>query len=73
MEEGTTWTRITMDPDILQGKPCVRHMRISVHVIVNLIANGMSTAEILEEYPDLEEEDIQECLQFAAHVLESVR
>ena len=61
-----TWNRITVDPEMMQGKPCVRHMRITVNLVVNLVANGMSTTEILGEYPDLEAEDIRECLQYAA-------
>lgn len=60
------WNRITVDPDMMQGKPCVRHMRITVNLVVNLVANGMTPAEIVEEYPDLEADDIRECLQYAA-------
>jgi len=63
-----TWNRITVDSDIMQGKPCVRHMRIPVSLVVNLVANGMSTPEILAEYPSLEAEDVRECLQYAAHL-----
>ncbi len=47
------------------GKACVRGMRISVSLIVNLVANGMSFDEILDEYPDLELEDIQQALRYA--------
>ncbi len=61
-----TWNRITVDTDLMQGKPCVRHMRITVNLVVNLVANGMTTPEILEEYPDLEAEDVRECLRYAA-------
>ncbi|MEM7536754.1 MAG: DUF433 domain-containing protein, partial [Chloroflexota bacterium] len=50
--------RITFDPDILGGKACIRGMRITVSLIVNLMANGMISDEIVEEYPDLEPEDI---------------
>lgn len=46
--------RITSDPNILGGKACIRGMRISVSLIVNLVANGMTIKEILDEYPDLE-------------------
>ena len=62
--------RITIDPRIMQGRPCVRGMRITVGLVVNLIANGMPTQEILRNYPDLEEGDITECLQYAALLTE---
>lgn len=58
--------RITSAPDIMGGKACIRGMRITVSLIVNLVANGMSFDEILAEYPDLEAEDIQEALRYAA-------
>jgi uncharacterized protein (DUF433 family) len=58
--------RITADPQILGGKASIRGMRISVSLIVNLVANGMTTAEIIEDYPDLEPEDIQQALRYAA-------
>lgn len=55
--------RITFDPDIMGGRACIRGMRIAVSLIVNLVANGMTTAEIIEEYPDLEAEDIRQALR----------
>jgi uncharacterized protein (DUF433 family) len=58
--------RITTNPNILGGKACIRGMRISVSLVVNLVANGMSTVEIMDEYPDLEPEDIRQALQYAA-------
>jgi uncharacterized protein (DUF433 family) len=58
--------RITADPKTLGGKACIRGMRISVSLIVNLVANGMTTQEIIDEYPDLEPEDIRQALQYAA-------
>ena len=58
--------RITADPAILGGKACIRGMRIAVSLVVNLVANGMSSAEIIAEYPDLEPEDIRQALQVAA-------
>lgn len=58
--------RITFDPNILGGKACIRGMRISVSLVVNLVANGMSRQEILEAYPDLEDEDITQALKYAA-------
>ncbi|MBN1874614.1 MAG: DUF433 domain-containing protein [Anaerolineae bacterium] len=64
--------RITFDTNILGGKACIRGMRISVSLIVNLVANGMTTEEILTEYPDLEVEDIQQALHYAAWTTEDV-
>lgn len=58
--------RITFDRDILAGKACIRGMRLSVSLIVNLVANGMSREEILQAYPDLEDEDITQALKYAA-------
>ncbi|MFV1980328.1 MAG: DUF433 domain-containing protein [Rhodothermia bacterium] len=58
--------RITFDPNILGGKACIRGMRISVSLIVNLVANGMTVTEILAEYPSLEEQDVAEALRYAA-------
>jgi len=62
--------RITFDPDILGGKACIRGMRISASLILNLVANGMATDEIIDEYPDLEWEDIQASLRYAAWTTE---
>ena len=58
--------RITFNPQILGGRACIRGMRITVSLIVSLVANGMSVEEILREYPDLEAEDISASLQYAA-------
>jgi uncharacterized protein (DUF433 family) len=58
--------RITADAAILGGKACIRGMRIAVSLVVNLVANGLSTDEITAEYPDLEPEDIRQALQYAA-------
>jgi len=62
--------RITSNPNILGGKACIRGMRISVSLIVNLVANGMTVEEIIDEYPDLEPEDIQQALRYAAWAAE---
>ncbi len=48
------------------GRACIHGMRITVSLVINLVANGMSVDEILKEYPDLEAEDIQACLQYVA-------
>jgi uncharacterized protein (DUF433 family) len=58
--------RITFDPSILGGRACIRGMRISVSLIMNLLAAGASVDEILDQYPDLEKEDVAEALQYAA-------
>ncbi|GAX37117.1 DUF433 domain-containing protein [Nodularia sp. NIES-3585] len=57
---------ITFDPGIMGGQACIRGMRIPVSLVVNLIANGKIVEEILEEYPDLEAEDIRQSLLYAA-------
>ena len=58
-------SRITIDSDICHGKPCVRHMRWPVEVVLDLVASGMSTEEILMDHPELEWEDITACLEYA--------
>lgn len=58
--------RITFDPNVMGGRACIRGMRIPVSVIVGQIAYGASIEEILEGYPDLEREDVQSALQYAA-------
>lgn len=56
--------RITFDPKMMRGRACIRGMRVTVSLLVNLVANRMSTEEILEAYPYLEAEDVQQALQF---------
>jgi len=58
--------RVTFDPQIMAGQACIRGMRIPVSLIVNLVAHGKQVTEILEEYPDLEAEDVQQALEYAA-------
>ena len=58
--------RITFDPQIMGGRACIRGMRIPVAVIVGQIAHGATSEEILADYPDLEQEDIQQALEYAA-------
>ena len=65
--------RITFDPNILGGKACIRGMRIPVSLVINLVANGMSVQGILDEYPDLEPEDIEQALRYAAWDVEEGR
>jgi uncharacterized protein (DUF433 family) len=60
------FNRITFDPKIMAGKACIRGMRIPVSVIVNQIAHGATFEEILRDYPDLEREDIEQAIEYAA-------
>ena len=61
-----TLTRITLDPDVMGGKACIRGLRVTVGTVVGLLAAGRSPGEILEAYPYLEREDIYEALAYAA-------
>jgi uncharacterized protein (DUF433 family) len=61
-----TFTRITADAERMGGVPCVRDLRFPVASVVAMVADGMTAAEILAEHPDLEAEDIAECLRYAA-------
>jgi uncharacterized protein (DUF433 family) len=65
-------SRITFDPNVMGGKPCIRGLRVTVGTIVGLIAAGYSTADILKAYPYLEEQDIREALAYAAWRAEEV-
>jgi uncharacterized protein (DUF433 family) len=65
-----TYPRITIEPGKMGGQPCIRGLRIPVATVVAMVADGMTTAEILIDLPELEAEDIAEALRFAA---ESVR
>lgn len=62
--------RITHDPQVLAGRATLRGLRISVAHVVNLVANGMTTAEIIAEHPDLDEEDVRQALTYAAAIAE---
>jgi len=62
--------RITFDPDVMGGRACIRGMRLTVSLVVNLVANGMSVEEILEAYPYLEPADIRQALQYVAWLAE---
>ena len=61
--------RITVDPEQCGRRPCVRGMRIRVVDVVDLLANGLTSEQVLEELPDLEMEDIKACLRFASRRL----
>ncbi len=60
------FTRITVDPKQMGGVPCIRGLRIPVETVVGMVADGMHHDEILQAFPDLELEDIQQALRFAA-------
>ena len=64
-----TFARITIRPDQMGGVPCVRGLRIPVATVVGMVADGMTEAEILEAYPDLEAADIREALHYAAEAV----
>jgi uncharacterized protein (DUF433 family) len=64
---------IVLDPEILVGKPTVRGTRIAVEFVIELLADGWTEAEILEQYPGLTIEDIRACLQYASERLRSER
>jgi uncharacterized protein (DUF433 family) len=64
--------RITFAPDVMGGKPCIRGMRLTVGMIVGLVASGHTKKEILELYPYLEDADINEALAYAAWRVEEI-
>jgi uncharacterized protein (DUF433 family) len=61
-----TFTRITVDAAQMGGVPCIRRLRIPVATVVAMVADGMTEADILTAYPDLERDDIHEALRYAA-------
>lgn len=65
-------TRITLNPEVMGGKPCIRGMRVTVGMIVGLMASGHSLGDILLAYPYLEEADIYEALAYAAWRAEEI-
>lgn len=64
--------RITMDPQVCGGRPCIRGMRIRVKDVLDMLAGGASREEILEDYPYLEDEDITAALEYAAEQADHV-
>ena len=60
------FNRITFDVNVMGGHACIRGLRVTVSLILNLISNGMTAKEIVKEYPYLEEEDVRQSLQYAA-------
>jgi len=70
MNESSAKSRITFDPEQCGGRPCIRGMRIRVVDVLDLLASGLTISEVLVELPDLEKEDIQAAIKFAAKRLD---
>ena len=64
--------RITHDPEVMGGRPCIRGMRVTVGTVVGLLASGHSVDDVLQAYPYLEREDVQAALTYAAWRVEEV-
>ncbi len=62
--------RITFDPQVMGGRACIRGMRVTVSLVINLVANGSTPADILADYPYLEAEDIKQALRYAVWLTE---
>jgi len=65
-----SFDRITVDPNVMNGRPCIRGMRVQVSLLLSLAANGMTSEEIIKAYPYIEPEDISQCLRYAAWLAE---
>jgi uncharacterized protein (DUF433 family) len=61
--------RITVDPNVLVGKPTIRGLRISVEQVLHALASGVATEDLLQDYPELDQVDIQACLAYAANLV----
>jgi uncharacterized protein (DUF433 family) len=70
MEDKEIFERISSDPDILHGKPCIKGTRIPVYLIVSLVAEGISAQEIIRDYPSLIPEDIKSAVKYASKLCE---
>lgn len=64
--QATNFERITVNPNQMGGVPCIRGLRIPVATVLRMLAGGMNEQKILTDYPDLQVEDVRECLRFAA-------
>ncbi|MDX2001225.1 MAG: DUF433 domain-containing protein [Chitinophagales bacterium] len=64
-----TYNRITINPDVCFGKPCIRGMRMPIATILDYLASGVSLEELLKDYPYLEREDILQALAFASEAM----
>jgi uncharacterized protein (DUF433 family) len=65
--------RIVLDPEILAGKPVIKGTRLSVELVLDLLANGVSIDEILENYPQISREDVLACVAYASEILRDIR
>jgi len=72
MDDKKLLERISINPQVMVGKPVIRGTRLTVEYILNLLAHGMPVEDILREYPGLTPEDIQACILFATKTLESM-
>jgi len=70
MEDKEVFERISSDPEILHGKPCIKGTRIPVYLIVSLIAEGATVDEIIKDYPSLTPEDIRAAIKYASKLCE---
>jgi uncharacterized protein (DUF433 family) len=61
-------SRITVDPDVCHGKPCIRGHRIWVSLVLDLLADGMTTEQVLDDYPGLEADDVRACVAYGAEM-----
>ena len=61
--------RVTVDPEMMGGMPCIRGLRIPVATVVAMVADGLTVAEIIDELPDLTDEDVAEALRYAAEAM----
>ena len=68
MKDAALLERISIDPEVCGGRPCVRGHRIWVSLVLDLLAGGMPVAELLAEYPTLEEADIRACIAYGARL-----
>jgi len=71
MNKNQLLNRITVNPNIFGGKPIIRGMRIKVENVLALLEQGMTPEDILDDYPDLENDDIRACIAYARHLVEN--
>lgn len=69
MDHSELLKRITARPDVFDGKPIIRNMRLSVELVLSLMAQGLTTNAILDEYPELEPDDVRACVAYAHAVI----
>jgi uncharacterized protein (DUF433 family) len=73
MEQVNIMDRITANPDVMVGKPTIRGMRITVEQLLKALANGITTDQLLDDYPELEKEDIRAALLYASQLVDEER